>query len=192
MEDGAREPRLPRGVRSSLLLRALHPGPRERGAALHRDDDRGLLAGPARGVPRPKRRARPSHDDPRAHAEGASEAPGLDAVAAGPLGNEHRARDGGAGGGDPRRPAAPRAGLPLVPGHPAPGQALRARAARGRLHARGSGPCALVSPCRLDPEARPGSRAAARDRDASSAPRARERARRRLLRTRHERRRCAC
>ena len=35
--------------------------------------------------------------------------------------------------GDPRRPAASRAGLPLVPRHPAPGQALRPGPARGRL-----------------------------------------------------------
>jgi transposase len=143
-----------------------------------------------------ERRARAPHNDRRAHAEGASEAPDLDALAADPLGGQSRARNGDARRGDPRRPPAPGAGLPLVPGDPAPGQALRARAARSRLRASRRRASPLLPPCRLDPEARPRPLAAAgarsRPRARGARGRARERARRRLLPTRSERRRIRC
>ena len=193
VEDRAREPRLPRRARSSLLLGAPPSRPRAGGAALHRGDRRGVPARPARRCACAQQRARPPHDDRSAHAEGASEAPRLDTVAAHPLGGEHRTRNGGPGGGDPRRSSAPRAGLSLVSRHPAPRQALRARATRRRVHARGRRPRALVSPCRLDPEARPRSRGTTGDRCAPHFAPARERARCRLLPTPPtERRRRAC
>ena len=116
----------------------------------------------------------------------------VDALAADSLGGQHRIGNGIARRGDPGRPAAPRAGLPLVPRDPAPRQALRARAARGGLHARRGGARPLVPPRRIDPEARARSRAAAGARSPRNRrPRTRTCAER-LLPTRSEARRRRC
>src|SRR5207247_437186 len=81
------------------------------------------------------------------------------------------------GPGAPRGPSASRAGLSLVPRHLAPGQALRPGAARSGLRPgrRRRGP--LLSPRRLDPQARPRPARTARGRAAAYPhPRPRTRA----------------
>lgn len=67
------------------------------------------------------------------HRPSAPAAPGRDAGQDRPLGPERRRAHRGGGAVDPLEQAAPRAGIPLLPGHPAPGHGLRRRARRGRL-----------------------------------------------------------
>ena len=68
--------------------------------------------------------------------------------------------DGGAGRRDPERAQPPRAGLPLLPRHPAAGPDPRARTARGRLPTRARDRRALLHLGQLDPEDPPRSPAA--------------------------------
>ena len=78
-----------------------------------------FLRGRARRVARCAATRAAAHDDRRAHAEGAPEARRVDPVAASSAGPRRSARRRRS---SPRRSspsAAPRAGLPLVPGHPA-------------------------------------------------------------------------
>ena len=64
---------------------------------------------------------------------------------------------------NPREPAASGARLSLVSRHPAVGQAARPRAAQRRLRSGGRGRRTVVSPRRVDSQARPGSSAPARE-----------------------------
>ena len=83
---------------------------------------------------------RPPHDDRRAHAEGAPGPPGMESVAPDPLGRRRSAAQTAAlveailG-----RPAASGAGVSLLSGAAAPGEALRHRPAGSRLRPRAVG-----------------------------------------------------
>ena len=72
-------------------------------------------------------RAGSPHDHPGAHAEGAPRASGVEPLPLDRLGRHHRAPHRGARPGPAREPAPSRARLSLVPGHPAIGEAARAR-----------------------------------------------------------------
>jgi len=72
------------------------------------------------------------------------------------LGRPDRADDRGARHGHPGIPQAPRAGLPQLPGHPAAGKTLLARAARGGLRPCPCLPRPELSQCREHPEDRAG------------------------------------
>src|SRR5207245_2656526 len=72
------------------------------------------------------------------------------------LGRHHRPTYRGASPSPARKPAASRARLSLVPGHPPVGEAARPRAARRRLRPGGRRRRAVVSPRRIDPQTRPG------------------------------------
>lgn len=71
------------------------------------------------------------------------------------LGRLGRSEDARTGAGDPRRAPPPRAGLPLLPRHPAPREAVRERAARGGVRPRPQRAGSLVPARRIDPEERP-------------------------------------
>src|SRR5713226_6042162 len=110
----------------------------------------------------PQCRPRPAYHRPRPHAQGPPAPSGVDAVAPHRLGPHHRPADRRARRGDSRGSAAPGAGLPLVPRHPAARQALRPGATGGRLHTRRRRGGALLSPRRFHPQARPRPRRAVR------------------------------
>src|SRR5690606_32462793 len=80
------------------------------------------------------------------------------------LGGEHRPAHQDAREGDPRRPAAPRAGLPLLPRHLPARQALRQRAPRRGVQADVRARRPLLSPRREHPQTRPGPRCRRRER----------------------------
>lgn len=107
--------RLPRRGRAPLLQRAVHArgrAGRRPGIGAH---GRGLRPGPACGEPPAEQCRGPAHDRDGAHARVPSPASRVDARAPGRLGRADRTRHRSPGGGDPAQPAAPRAGLPIVP-----------------------------------------------------------------------------
>src|SRR6266436_5609797 len=124
-----RQHRLSHRAPRPLLLGPLRAHPRTRRRPPDRDHRRGLPPRPARRRASAECRPRPAHHRPRPHAEGPPASPRVDAVAPHRLGTHHRPPDGRAGRGDPRGPSASRAGLSLVPRHPAARQGLRPRAA---------------------------------------------------------------
>ena len=91
------------------------------------DDGRRAAARRARLAARAQLSARPPHDHPGPHAEGAPRASGVESLPLDRLGRHHRAPHRGARPGAAREPAPSRARLSLVPGHPALGEAARAR-----------------------------------------------------------------
>ena len=167
LAPGPRQHRLPRRGRPPLLLGAVRADPRGARRAARGADRRDLSARHARVAACPELPARAPHDRAGAHAEGASGAPGMDALAPVPLGRDHRARHRGADPAHPREPPASRAGLPLLPRPAAPDEALRPGAPRGRLrpgagrrrHARiamsrpSSSTASIASPRRAAPDA---------------------------------------
>src|SRR2546427_649257 len=156
-----REHRLSHRAPRSLLLRPLRARARARRRVPDRDHRRNLSSRPARRRSSAADRPRPTHQRSRAHAEGSSAPPRMDALASHRLGPHHRPAHRRAGPSDSRGSPASRAGLSLVPRDLALGQARRRRAARGRLRPRRRGRRALLPPRRLDPQAPPRSARAA-------------------------------
>src|SRR5207247_7205188 len=154
LEDRAGLDRLPRPGGPSILLGAAQARRGEARRTTDGDDRGSLPARRARGLSRTQLSARDAHDCGRAHASGAPRAPRVEPVAAGALGTDRGAEDCRAGGGDPLRPPAPRAGLSVLPGNTSPGATLRSRAARGSVRASAWRRRALLPPPRLDPQAR--------------------------------------
>ena len=156
VEGRPRQHRLPRRGRPPLLLGPLRPAATKvDGRADQRDDRRDLPPGPAgrraRARCTPGRHTTIPEHMPKAHQRTSSGRPRASSSWA----ETHRPADRGARRRDPRRAAASRAGLPLVPGHPAARPSVRRRAARGRLRPRPRRRRPLLPPRRLDPEARP-------------------------------------
>jgi hypothetical protein len=124
-KTGTGEHRLPRRSRRALLLRALHPGEAGAGRASHRAYGRVLPPPPTHRQPCALRPEGPPHHRRRAHAQGPSRVRRVDPGTPGALGREeragHRRGDRSHHGQSPPSPA----GLPLLPGDPASGRALR-------------------------------------------------------------------
>jgi len=107
--------------------------PRAARRAHHRAHDRAVLQGRARRRPHPRRRPWAPHHDPRAHAERPPALCRVDNRAHPRRCGGDRAEHRQAGGADPRKSTAPRAGLPRLYRHPAPGATLRRRASGSGL-----------------------------------------------------------
>ena len=144
------------------LLGAQHARRRDRRREIHSVDGRAAPPRQAGDVAPPQLRRRQAHDEDGAHAQVAPEARRVDAEPHHHLGDGDGAADGRARRGDHEGAPPSRAGLSLVPGHPAARQDLRHRPARGRLRACHRRPRPLVRPRRVDPQGGPRSRAAAR------------------------------
>ncbi len=97
VEAGEGEPRLSRGAEAPLLLGASRARAQGGGAALHGVDGGGVQEGTTGGVACALRREGSAHDRARAHAQGASGAPEVDAHEAHSLGVDRGPADRGAG-----------------------------------------------------------------------------------------------
>ena len=118
------EHRLPRGGGEQLVQRSLSAHSRESRGTGDGLGGGGPVQGKARRVASPQERKGALLHEPGAYATFASGAPGVDAVAAAPLGGAVRSRHGKAGCGDSRESASPGAGISLLPGSHATRQPL--------------------------------------------------------------------
>ena len=118
------EHRLPRGGGEQLVQRSLSAHSRESRGTGDGLGGGGPVQGKARRVASPQERKGALLHEPGAYATFASGAPGVDAVAAAPLGGAVRSRYGKAGCGDSRESASPGAGISLLPGSHATRQPL--------------------------------------------------------------------
>ena len=128
--------RLSRRGRWPLLLGAVRAAAGDRRGALHRGHRRGVPQGPADREPCALAPRTQAHHDLRAHAVEPSALRGMVAGADDGRGRKDRSRNGRAVRGDHEGEAASRAGLPLMPRHPQPGEELRTAARRGGGQAR--------------------------------------------------------
>src|SRR6478735_1669751 len=150
----AGQPRLPRRHRRPLLLGPLPPRPRPGRGPADRTHGRAVPQRRARRRPPARHRPWPAHDSAGAHAERAPAARRVDGRADRAHGGGHRPEHRQAHRPHPGKPAASRAGLPRLPGHPTPGAPVRRRAPRGGVRPRPRYRRPLLRLDPVDPRAR--------------------------------------
>nr|ASU52066.1 IS1491 transposase istB [Pseudomonas putida]UVN18697.1 IS1491 transposase istB [Pseudomonas aeruginosa] len=181
MEESAGAHRLPRRGRWALLLGAVSTGEEAAGGAPDGAHRRVFPRQPASGQPPALNAQGPAQHAGRAHAQEPSRACRVDATTADPLGRadraEHRRRDPA----HPRTAHPSAAGLPGLPGHPAPGQNPRRSAPGVGLPSRHQPRHVQLQEPRIDPAPGAGEPAAGPAAPAPAAGRPRQPARPRLL-----------
>src|SRR5262249_19304013 len=127
---------------------------RDRRCALHGQYDRDLPQGQADCQPHALAHRAQAHDDSGAHAVEPSTLRRMDTGTPVARGREDRSRDDRAVRGDHEGEAASRAGLPLMPGHPQPGEELWTGTHRGGSQARQRYTCDYLRLDQVDPAER--------------------------------------